>query len=198
MPKTRKVKKANKTVPQIRKTLETIDRDFEESLTTDLSLEDRITDFMKQWKSKVGKTISYKMAKDYVELRLRAKQMHHKKRFIKTRRNRQKGGMAPLVGGPLDLTSMRPGVYGTYGNFLPYVTNDIRGFWSSGISADCGKIDNTPNPMAGGALLTPAPLIHPPSQNPTTLLNDAVATFKGQPFPGKTSEAAAPSSSVFQ
>jgi len=194
--KNRKQLKVEKTVPEIRKSLDKIDQDVNKTLETDLSLEDKINYFIKLWKARIGKVISYKMAKDYVELRLRAK-----KSQSKTRR-RQKGGMAPLNGASLDLTT-RPGIYGygMHGNFLPYVPNDLRGFWNSGISADCGKVNSTPtvptdigsNKISGGGLTTliGAPLaagFRFPMNTPPHVGNNLAAALNGGEIPGTTPE----------
>ena len=205
MPKraTRKNKHAKgKTVSEIRKTLDTIDKEFQDSLKVNTSLEDRVRTFMKKWKAKVGKEISYKMAKEYVELRLRSKRR-------KTVRRNHRGGMAPLAGATLDYTT-RPGGYETHGQFLPYVNNDIRGFWSSGISADCGKVDTTPivplsigsNKVSGGgpilsSFLAPftALNLRIPMTSPPSVGNDFAAGLNGRPLPGSfthATEVAAP------
>jgi len=174
--KTRKHKKQNKhnkTIPEIRKTLESISSAINTS-DKSLTLDDRVKKFMKDWKKGVGKNIPYKLAREYVELRMRSNKGTRRRKLstkpvlaqppeystfraqsalVPHSGRKHSGGMAPLD------YETRPGIYGGHGQSLPYVSHDTRGFWGSGISGACGL---TPKPnMSGGDLSTETVLAQP-------------------------------------
>jgi len=89
-------RKGEHTIPEIRKTLESISSNMN-NYDNSLTLDQRVKKFMKEWKKGVGKNIPYKLAREYVELRMRSHKRH-------TRRKHMRGGQAPLD------YQLRPGV----------------------------------------------------------------------------------------
>jgi hypothetical protein len=139
------------TIPQLRKAFVQVDIETKKILSKHPVNDESIKEFTKMWKSIFHRTIDTKAAEAY--LTLQSKQ-NKKKR---TRKNKtMKGGMAPVD------YMLRPGIDGTHGNFLPYVSsglsfyNDINKIAMDG---DCGKVDITPtiaadmgsNKVSGGA-----------------------------------------------
>lgn len=190
-----------KTVPEIRRALSGIEEEVDRSISrsSSSSVDDLTKQFIRNWKATIGKDIPYKMAREYVELRMRASRLSRSR----TQTRRTRGGNSET----------RPGLYGEYGNFLPYQSK-FMDHWHSGISADCGK---TPNPFpqgpqvpgstttgpqvigpqAGGAFLSSlvgAPFTglntrFPPSA-PPSVASDAASAINGQPILSSSPDAA--------
>jgi len=108
-----------------------------------------------------------------------------KKSSKKTRKNKQKGGMAPL-----DYTT-GPGVNGPYGNFLPYISSGF-GFYNQinniAMDSDCGRQNITPTissdmgsnkVTSGGSLNEILSQRFLPSQSPPTPLQDFLDNNRG-------------------
>lgn len=126
-----------KTIPQLRRLFEEIDKKVKENPNMSVS------EFQKLWKSKFGKSIGEKEAASYLELQAKTKSGGGKG----TRKNKkQTGGSAPI-----DYT-LRPGLDGTHGSYLPYVSSGLS-FYDNinkiAMDADCGKIDTTPQISSG-------------------------------------------------
>jgi len=124
-----------KTIPQLRRLFEEIDREVKANPKMTVS------EFQKLWKSKFGKPIGEKEAASYLELQKKSGGGKG------TRKNRkQSGGSAPI-----DYT-LRPGLDGTHGSYLPYVSSGLS-FYDNinkiAMDADCGKIDTTPQISSG-------------------------------------------------
>jgi len=134
--KTRKQKEKGKvlTIPMLRKAFEHIDMETRKILAKHPINKDSISEFQKAWKKCFGKTIDSKTAESYLLLQSKVKKSSRKTR-------KQKGGSAPVD------YMLRPGIDGTHGSYLPYVSkgldfyNDINNI---AMDADCGKIDYSP------------------------------------------------------
>jgi len=123
------------TIPTLRKAFEHIDAEIKRKPNMPVNV------FQTLWKSRFGKAIGEKEANSYLELQ-------NKSGGAKgTRKNKkQTGGSAPI-----DYT-LRPGIDGTHGSYLPYVSSGLS-FYDSinniAMDADCGKIDTTPQVSSG-------------------------------------------------
>ena len=137
--KTRKQKKETYgkilTIPMLRKAFEHIDMETRKILAKHPINKDSISEFQKAWKKCFSKTIDSKTAESYLMLQSKVKNKTSRKT------KKQKGGSAPVD------YMLRPGIDGTHGSYLPYVSkgldfyNDINNI---AMDADCGKIDYTP------------------------------------------------------
>jgi hypothetical protein len=137
--KTRKQKKETYgkilTIPMLRKAFEHIDMETRKILAKHPINKDSISEFQKAWKKCFSKTIDSKTAESYLMLQSKVKNKSSRKT------KKQKGGSAPVD------YMLRPGIDGTHGSYLPYVSkgldfyNDINNI---AMDADCGKIDYTP------------------------------------------------------
>jgi len=163
------------TVPQLRKAFETIEHKSNHIHS--------VAEFQEVWKSVFHKSIDSKAAQAYLQMK--------KKSSRKTRRNKNKqsGGQSGGVA-PLDYTT-GPGVNGTHGNFLPYISSGF-GFYNQinniAMDSDCGKQNITPTissdmgsnkVTSGGSLneLLSQRII--PSQSPPTPLQDFLDNNRG-------------------
>jgi len=173
-----------KTIPELRKAFEELDRKVATILSSGKgTINDKsISDFKSIWKNKFGKSLTDKEAESYLELQLSA----NKKSHGGTRKNRkQHGGV-----GPVDYT-LRPGIDGTHGSYLPYVSSGLS-FYNDinkiAMDADCGKIDTTPQVSVGmgsnefmkGGQLSGARYISPTV--PPSILQDAQDYRLGNPI----------------
>lgn len=167
----KKVQAKPMTIPQLRKAFEHIDFRTKQILSKHPVNDQSIQEFQESWKQVFGKNVDSKTAEAY--LRLQAKEKNSSR---KTRK--QKGGMAPV-----DYVT-RPGVDGSYGSFLPYISsgfkfyNDINNI---AMDADCGKQNITPVVSAdmgsnkvhsGGRLIPPT--------SPPSILQDAQDWLMGR------------------
>jgi len=170
--KTRKHKGKVLTIPMLRKAFEHIDMETRKILAKHPINKDSISEFQKAWKNCFGKSIDSKTAESYLVLQSKVKKSSRKTK-------KQKGGSAPVD------YMLRPGIDGTHGSYLPYVSkgldfyNDINNI---AMDADCGKIDYSPQVSAtmgsnqvGAGLsellygLTNRPIM---STNPPSILQD--------------------------
>jgi len=124
------------TIPELRKAFEAVDAKIKANPKMN------VAELQDIWKTIFGRPIDGAEAKSYLEL-IQPKMGGGKR----TRKNRkQKGGVAPI-----DYT-LRPGIDGTHGSYLPYVSSGLS-FYDSinkiGMDADCGKIDTTPEISSG-------------------------------------------------
>jgi hypothetical protein len=128
------------TVPQLRKAFEQIDVDTKKILSKHPINDESIKEFQKSWKQVFHKNIDTISAKSYLELQTKIVKKGGS-RSRKTRKSGQSGGVSPL-----DYT-LRPGIDGTHGNYLPYVSSGLS-FYNNinqiAMDQDCGKIDITP------------------------------------------------------
>lgn len=167
------------TIPQLRKSFEHIDVDTKRILSKHPINEESIKEFQKSWKQVFHKNIDNVTAESYLQLQSKVVK---KGGMRKTKKSKQSGGV-----GPVDYT-LRPGIDGTYGNYLPYVSSGLS-FYDNinkiAMDSDCGKIDITPTidvsmgsnqVMKGGT----ARLIT--STVPPSLLQDAQDYYLGKPL----------------
>jgi hypothetical protein len=150
------------TIPQLRKAFDQIQA-IAQKLAAGAITDEGVANFRKEWQRVFHKQLADKDAREYLE---HIKSMHlvedgpkrtMRKAATGTRkRGGQAGGGGPLAGAPLDHVT-QPGVYGTYGNFLPYVA---QGF-GVGVPIDSQTRPALPDPaltvsrdVGGGALLT--------------------------------------------
>ena len=124
------------TVPQLRKAFEKIDMETRKILAKHPINESSISEFQKTWKVTFHKNINSETAKSYLELQTKVKKQKGKKGTRK-----QRGGSAPVD------YMLRPGLDGTHGSYLPYVSSGLS-FYNSinniAMDSDCGKVDITP------------------------------------------------------
>jgi hypothetical protein len=136
----KKVQPKALTVPQLRKAFEKIDMETRKILAKHPIDDSSISEFQKTWKSTFHKEIDAGVAKSYLELNAKVRK-HKGTRKEKRKGAQQKGGSAPVD------YMLRPGLDGTHGNYLPYVSSGL-GFYNSinniAMDSDCGKVDVTP------------------------------------------------------
>ena len=154
--KTRKLgKKPTKhilTIPQLRKAFDHMDK-VVESLrkTAKHSFSDAVVAYREEWRKTFKRDLPPADAASYLKFRYGLK-------TAMTRRSKTRGGaMAAMAGAPLDY-QLRAGVSGVYGNFPTYQTQGLDRYYSSGINADCGKVNGFPTDgsaasQAGGGFL---------------------------------------------
>jgi hypothetical protein len=127
------------TVPQLRKAFEQIDSDTKRILGKHPINNDSIKEFQKAWKQVFHKNVDTSTAESYLQLQTKIQKKQNGGR--RTRKSKQSGGV-----GPVDYT-LRPGIDGTHGNYLPYVSSGLS-FYNNinqiAMDQDCGKIDITP------------------------------------------------------
>lgn len=139
--KTRKLKKGVMTIPQLRKAFDHIEQFTKSLLHSTKDAGERRKAFQAEWRKVFHRDVDDKSADAYLEF-------EEKKTGKKsgTRKQKQKGGSAPLAGAPLDY-STRPGIDGIYGVFPAYVSsglafyNDIN---KEAPVAGCGVENTTP------------------------------------------------------
>jgi len=173
-----------KTIPELRRAFEEIDRKVSTILDSEKGKinEKAISEFKSIWKNKFGKSLTDKEAESYLELQLSVNKKSH---GGTRKRRKQHGGV-----GPVDYT-LRPGIDGTHGSYLPYVSSGLS-FYNDinkiAMDADCGKIDTTPQVSAGmgsnefmkGGQLSGARYIE--SSVPPSILQDAQNYRLGNPI----------------
>ena len=150
------------TIPQLRKAFDQIQA-IAQKLAAGAITDESVANFRKEWQRVFHKQLADKDAREYLG---HIKSMHlvddvpkrtMRKAATGTRkRGGQAGGGGPLAGAPLEHVT-QPGVYGTYGNFLPYVA---QGF-GVGVPIDSQTRPALPDPaltvprdVGSGALLT--------------------------------------------
>lgn len=135
--KTRKHGSKALTIPQLRKSFDHIDGWVESHVRRGKSTKDLVPAFQKEWKKTFHREVNGKAAEAYLSLKQRSAPRMTKK---------QRGGMAPLAGAPLDYTT-RQGVYGVYGHFPQYVSSGLS-FYNQinqdSLTAGCGIENITP------------------------------------------------------
>lgn len=177
--KTRKANKSKKhimTIPELRKAFEQIDIEVQKILSSHPINEKSIKEFQKAWKKIFYKSIDASTAESYLTL-----QKHMRSTKRKTRKSKQSGGVAPV-----DYT-LRPGIDGTHGSYLPYVSSGLS-FYDNinqiAMDADCGKIDITPKidaSMGSNMVKTGGQRIIAPTV-PPSLAQDAQDFYLGKPL----------------
>jgi hypothetical protein len=182
----------SKTVPEIKRTFDLLERELPSILKMKSSTE-RVKRFQAVWKGLFGRPVNTKAAEAYLQV----KASSHKKG---TRRS-QRGGFA-LKGAPID-SSTGPGAYGVYGSYPEYVNKGL-GFYNTinkdSLAQSCGTQDITPQvpvsigdnrvSVKGGGVLTSASdalfgtFTRPfGSSNPTSPQFDLQTSMQGRPLP---------------
>ena len=167
------------TVPQLRKAFEQIDVDTKRILSKHPINEESIKEFQKSWKQIFHKNIDSTSAQSYLQLQSK---IVKKGGMRRTRKSKQSGGV-----GPVDYT-LRPGIDGTHGNYLPYVSSGLS-FYDNinkiGMDADCGKINITPTidvSMGSNEIMKGGSGRLIGSTVPPSLLQDAQDYYLGKPL----------------
>lgn len=193
------------TIPQLRRAFDHMESYTQQLLRSGASHEEQRKRFQAEWKKTFRRDVQAKAADSYLQFAAKK----HKASGTR-KQKKQRGGMAPLAGAPLDYVT-RPGVYGPYGEFPAYVSsgfafyNDIN---KDSQTEECGIKDITPNlsiiertypPQKGGKKETRRrrnqrggfPTVNEFAQaltfrpllatNPANVAYDAMMTFKGQP-----------------
>jgi hypothetical protein len=155
---TRKVKNTTRssskhvlTIPQLRKAFDHMDKVVEHlRKTAKHSFSDAVVSYREEWRKTFKRDLPPADAAAYLKFRYGLK-------AGKTRRSKTRGGaMAGSSGAPLDY-QLRAGVAGTYGNFPSYQSQGLDRYYSSAITADCGKPNGFPTDasqaQAGGGFL---------------------------------------------
>jgi hypothetical protein len=122
------------TIPHLRKAFDHIDAWIESRVHKE-GVKKLVPAFQAEWKKVFRRNVDTKAAEAYLSLKHTATPRVTKK---------QKGGSAVLAGAPLDYMT-RPGVTGPYGSFPAYLSDGMLPYPADSVSAQCGKIDITPN-----------------------------------------------------
>ena len=134
---TRKRKVKILTIPQLRNAFEQIDHEIKRILAKHPINESSIKEFQSCWKKIFGKQIDTNTAGSYLEIQSKTKKTN-KNRTIR----KQRGGVAPV-----DFQT-RPGIDGTHGTFLPYISSGFK-FYDQinniAMDSSCGKENISPS-----------------------------------------------------
>lgn len=195
-----------KSIPQLRKAFEHMQEVAKELVQGPID-KDTIRKFSQAWHAAFGKQIDADQAEAYLK-NLKSMGVSPKSR---TAKRRMRGGAAPLGAAPLD-HQMGPGIYGVYGNFPAYVAGGFDvGVPRISQLEGWGRVDTTPqvpadigsNRVSGGGggrasgasrkgksktrKLRPKKVRGGSqwimSTNPTSVVADGVAYWRGQGLP---------------
>ncbi len=186
----------NMGLPEIRRGLQYIESYAQTALAKTDNIREAAADYAREWYEVFNKKLEQADAEEYLkhasEFRFKGQQ--------KGKKSRQAGGSAPVD------YQMRPGEAAPYGVFLPYVSAGFGIGIPEMSSTDLCAAGGTPavmpypdtgsNLMKGGArkrstqqhgagiMETVTQVFsHPPPQAPSSVLTDAVTSFRGQPLP---------------
>jgi len=146
--KTRKIRghtdKGLQSIPELKRNFDRLNQEVSEILRSGEKGPARVKRFQQVWRKIFGRPVDKLAAEAYLEVKQRSRHRTAESR-------KQKGGMAPLSGAPLDYQT-RPGIDGTHGSFLPYVGGKELGFYDTinqeGLAKGCGIEDSTPKVAA--------------------------------------------------
>ena len=125
------------TIPHLRKAFDHIDEWIESRIHKE-GVKKLVPAFQAEWKKVFRRTVDAKAAEAYLSLK-------HTATPRVTKKHKQKGGSAAaLAGAPLDYMT-RQGVTGPYGSFPAYLSSGMLPYPEDSVSAQCGKVDITPN-----------------------------------------------------
>ena len=125
------------TIPHLRKAFDHIDAWIESRIHKE-GVKKLVPAFQAEWKKVFRRTVDAKAAEAYLSLK-------HTATPRVTKKHKQAGGSAmALAGAPLDYMT-RQGVTGPYGSFPAYLSDGMLPYPEDSVSAQCGKIDITPN-----------------------------------------------------
>jgi hypothetical protein len=122
------------TIPMLRKAFEHIDMESRRIIRKHPINEESILEFQKLWKTTFGKSIDKKTAESYLVLQSKMK-------VNKKKTRKMKGGSAPVD------YMLRPGLDGTHGSYLPYVSKGLDFYGdinNIAMDSDCGKVNISP------------------------------------------------------
>jgi hypothetical protein len=182
---TKKARSGTLTIPQLRKAFDHMDTVVEGLRhSSKNSFADAVVKYREEWRKTFKRDLSPADAEAYLKFRFGVKSM-------KTRRRghgHQRGGSSmPLAGAPLEYAT-RPGVDGVYGQFPAYQTAGLDRYYTSAITADCGKPNQFPTDgsaasQAGGGSMDG--LFRPfASANPPSMVYQPMMESKGViPYP---------------
>ena len=174
---TKKTKTAILTIPQLRKAFEHMDHLVEsQRKAAKHSFSNVVILYRDEWRKVFKRDLSPADAATYLKFRYGIQSST-------TRRAKTRGGSMPLAGAPLDY-SLRSGVQGVYGNFPTYQTEGLDRYYTSAITADCGKPNGFPTDgsaasQAGGGFLDS--LRFAPASAPPSMLQKAEMNVMGSP-----------------
>ena len=123
------------TIPHLRKAFDHIDAWIESRIHKE-GVKKLVPAFQAEWKKVFRRSVDAKAAEAYLSLK-------HTATPRVTKKHKQAGGSA-LAGAPLDYMT-RQGVTGPYGNFPAYLSSGMLPYPEDSVSAQCGKVDITPN-----------------------------------------------------
>jgi hypothetical protein len=197
------------SIPELRRAFEHIQSFTAKHLDGKTVNDELVSAFIKEWQRVFHKTITKESARAYLEHMQElgvSSDSSSGKRKRTMKGGRQSGGGANLAGAPLDHTT-GPGVYGEYGQFLPYVA---RGF-GVGIAEISQNRPAVPDPsmdvprdvgsgalLKGGARRSKSSARKTRKQrstkksvggafitstNPSTVIQDAISAWRGQQLP---------------
>ena len=125
------------TIPHLRKAFDHIDAWIESHIHKE-GVKKLVPAFQAEWKKVFRRNVDTKAAEAYLTLK-------HTATPRVTKKHKQAGGSAAALGGaPLDYMT-RQGVTGVYGSFPAYVSDGMLPYPADSVSAQCGKVDITPN-----------------------------------------------------
>jgi hypothetical protein len=180
------------TIPELKASFDAIERKTAEILRSDADKKTKIRRFQEAWRGIFGRPVEAHAAEAYLAVKEHSLPRQQKG---KTRKAGKQRGGAPLAGAPLDFQT-RPGVDGTHGTFLPYVTQGL-GFYNSinqqSLFKGCGTENSTPavpadlgsNKVGGGMLgdawsaISSRPVT---ASSPPSILNDIQTAMQGRPL----------------
>lgn len=189
--KTRKRRAHAITIPELKESFDAIERRTTEILRSDADKQAKVRRFQEAWRRIFGRAVDAAAAEAYLAVKARTLPRAAPGQRGKSRKA-QKGGAA-LAGAPLDFQT-RPGVDGSYGNFLPYVARGF-GFYDTvnqqGLTQGCGTENITPkvpvdigsNKVGGGMLsdalsaITSRPV---QASSPPSIANDIQTAWQGR------------------
>jgi len=180
------------TIPELKASFDAIERKTAEILRSDADKKAKIRRFQEAWRGIFGRPVEAHAAEAYLAVKEHTLPRQQKGKTRKA--GKQRGGAgAALAGAPLDFQT-RPGVDGTHGTFLPYVTQGL-GFYNSinqqSLFKGCGTENITPavpadlgsNKVGGGMLSDAWTAIstRPATANsPPSILNDIQTAMQGR------------------
>jgi hypothetical protein len=182
------------TIPELKESFDAVERKTAEILRSDASKQVKVRRFQEAWRSIFGRPVDASAAEAYLAVKSHSLPKREKGQTRKQGR-KQRGGAAgaPLAGAPVDFQT-RPGVDGSYGNFLPYVARGF-GFYDTvnqqGLFKGCGTENITPAVAAdmgsnkvGGGMIADAlsafgsrPI---EASSPPSILSDIQTSMQGR------------------
>lgn len=193
----RRTAPAATTIPELKESFDSLEHAVTGILRSGADQASQVRRFQESWRKIFGRPVDAAAAAAYLQVKARSLPRTGAK-TRKAGRGKQHGGAAtaaPMSGAPVDF-QVRPGVDGTYGSFLSYVSNGF-GFGNTvnqpAIFKGCGTENITPavpislgsNKVGGGMIsdALAAAMSRPiGSSSPPSVLNDIQTSFQGRPL----------------